>query len=153
MINKKRGLLLASFLISVFIIAGVFAETCSIVDEAECSQENTVLKLYQENNTHAEIASLNNSGLALCCDSFYPTNESTGSNKILTLSSSTNAHAGGPDESYGSVEVYFGDYNCNLYENTCDTEYPIELLSLSSPTNAHLGTFNYYPYKLCCKIG
>ncbi len=82
-------------------------------------------------------------------------------NKIIGLSSSTNAHAEGPSQYNYNVDVCYGNLRCvyvNLDEdNTCSQHtsgaYPIDVLSLSTFTNAHIGAFADYPIKVCCKEG
>jgi len=74
-------------------------------------------------------------------------------NKIIGLSSETNAHAESPSQDNYDVDVCYGDLRCASTSGDCPLIYPIEILSLSSFTNAHIGSFADYPIKVCCKEG
>jgi len=74
-------------------------------------------------------------------------------NKIIGLSSETNAHAESPSQYNYDVDVCYGDLRCASSSGDCPLIYPIEILSLSSFTNAHIGSFADYPIKVCCKEG
>jgi hypothetical protein len=85
----------------------------------------------------------------LCCNFGTGSRSCTGTNKIIGLSSSTNAHAESPDRTTYSTKVCYEDLVCGKYSSTCPTDY-IGVLSLSAETNAHIGSFNSYPVKICC---
>ena len=95
----------------------------------------------------------------LCCDfgDGVQTDECTGSNKILGLSSASNAHAEIPTLDNYYVDVCYEDLSCvsvNGNQN-CPTGTS-SILSLSADTNAHLGGASSYTSlknkKICCNV-
>ena len=87
----------------------------------------------------------------------------TGTNKVVGLSSPTNAHAEIPTNINYPIDVCYGDLQCTIVyvpdryipENPpkCPAGYN-ETVRLSNTTNAHLETSNgigSYPIKICCK--
>jgi len=145
--SKKLIFLVGLFLI--FFLNGVEADSCSI--QSSCAPENTIMKLSSATNAHGEFYFQTNYDFYLCCD-FTGIRFSNGTNgEVVGLSSLTNAHAQVPGlTSYGN-SVYFGDLVCVDSADSCLSEYPLQFLSLSSTTNAHLGSFNTYSTKICCK--
>ncbi|MFH1801373.1 MAG: DUF4215 domain-containing protein [archaeon] len=144
-------------LLGIFLISAVSAYSCDIRLRTDCQTSlwnNVLMGLESQTNAHAELWNLNNYNYVLCCDfSRSKTCDSTNSNKILGLSAVTNAHAEIPSLSTYTNNICYGDLSCKSNPNACATGYDIEMFSLSSNTNAHIGIFNLYATKICCKIG
>ncbi|MGD9275985.1 MAG: hypothetical protein PVJ67_02335 [Candidatus Pacearchaeota archaeon] len=147
--DRKRGLFFVGlFLIVFFSLVVSAADYCDI--QTSCAPENTVLKLSDTTNAHAEVYDGANYNYFLCCN-FTGNHTQDGNNKIFGLSSSTNAHAEIPSLTNYATNVYFGDLECSSNSGSCPAGYDIPMLSLSSTTNAHLSDFATYPIKVCCR--
>ena len=96
--DGKRGWIGFVILIAFVILSISFVSSaaCSVTTyPCPSSYPYVVMKLSSTTNAHGELASYSNYGSALCCD-FAPTQGHTcsgSSNKVLGLSSATNAHA------------------------------------------------------------
>jgi len=135
-------------------------------------QNQTILTLYSENNSHAAVFNSTyndpNYGVPICYDTLFgheytgdnPWN-CTGNNSIINLYSSTNSHASNQTIIFGGVPFYttnvcYGDLSCTVRYGSCNTDNnETTILSLSDWTNAHLakGDFSPYLYKVCCQAG
>lgn len=153
---KKGGLLFVGLFLFVFLSSGIFAEqVCSIVPKAQCSADNTLMKVSDLTNSHGEVSTLNNYAYAVCCNFAGSTQcEVDGSNKVIGLSSTTNAHAEVPLLTNYATDVCYGDLSCISSTDECGTataaNYPLGILSLSASTNAHIGNTTDYTTKICC---
>ena len=149
MVAKKVGVIIGLVFLIILSSGLISADACSV--KTYCSSANTVMKLSGTTNAHGSFYNQGSFDKYLCCD-FTGTHTCSGSNKILQLSSNVNAHAEIPGLSnYRVVNVCFGDLECASRANSCPSGYNIPMLSLSQDTNAHLGSFNTYPTKICCK--
>jgi hypothetical protein len=145
----KRGL---SLLILLTIV-------CSGLIFAACSDNQTIMKLYSNSNSHGAVWNDTTYTVAICYSDFFSNYTGTnphncdGANKILGLSSTTNAHAESKNLTNYATNVCYGDLVCNLRTTCEDSEQ--EILSLSANTNAHLeiASQNNYANKVCCKKG
>ena len=176
--NLVLGLVLTMFLINF--ISALTTSSFSIGTLDICGNPNKVImKMSSSTNAHGEIYSSSNYNIFLCgpvaneqtCDYYCSGNSQEceeisdkntceallcnwkARNKIIGLSSSTNAHAEGPSQYNYDVDVCYGDLRCVSASEECPSIYPIEIISLSSSTNAHIGSFVDYPIKVCCKEG
>jgi len=79
----------------------------------------------------------------------------TGTNRILRLSSNSNAHAQIPTSTGYNTDVCYGNLICrSINSGSCDSGSGERLVvSLSDNTNAHISEGSDYSYKICCKIG
>jgi hypothetical protein len=117
-----------------------------------------VMELSDSTNAHGALAEQGTFAPVLCCNFGTGNTTCTADNKILGLSSSTNAHAESPslvDPNYNTFTCYSGFEICRRTELNCDLN-EIEVLYISNKTNAHiegagLGTQNY-DSKICCAI-
>ena len=99
---------------------------------------------------HGELESEGNYNNVLCCN-FAGSPTCDGQNKILGLSSTTNAHAEITTETTYSNEVCYSDLECISTSSICgDTAHTLSILSLSSFTNAHISEIDDYSINLCC---
>jgi hypothetical protein len=155
----KRGVMskgILTLIVFTFLLSGVFAALpdtgkCIINTRAECtgSSYHIVMGLSGLTNAHGEVApgSYND---VLCC-AFPGSSTCSGSNTIIKLSSSSNAHAEAPDQNNYLTRVCYSDLQCIGTSGTsCPANHPLEVLSLTSATNAHIGAFADYPVKICC---
>ncbi|MEK6849973.1 MAG: hypothetical protein AABX85_00165, partial [Nanoarchaeota archaeon] len=165
--NKRTlfaGLLLAG--IFTFIMFVGFAS--GIV----CSPSNqTILTLYFQSNSHAAVfnATYNNPAYSvpICYNNIFgaPYTGSSnpwqcnGANKVVGLSSSSNAHAQNPALGTYPTNVCYGNLNCTVVSGAIGSKTCTGLigynftLSMSGTTNAHIAADGSYPFKLCCKLG
>ena len=124
-------------------------DTCTNLD-GTFNENKIVMSLSDTTNAHGETWDSGNYGKLLCCN-FEGDHECTDTNKVLGLSSLTNAHAEIPEEEFYGENVCFNNFECrSTRDNNCSVN-EIELISLSAETNAHLGNFDAYPIKICCK--
>lgn len=99
----------------------------------------------------------------LCCN-FNPGSKICNNlDEVLSLSSSSNAHAEIPQLNTYATKVCYTNLQCTGVDSgtpnsgggttgmSIYTDYPIQMLSLSSITNAHLGGYNDYQWKILCK--
>ena len=148
---QKRVIgLLIVFILIIFLIGVISALSCDIKLKATCDSEGnyTVMGISNSTNAHGEFP-YSSYDYVLCCDGTGNTT-CTGTNKIIGLSASTNAHAEIPSGTNYLVDVCYGNLEC-VDKTSCDTNYPIQMLSLTASTNAHIGSFNDYSTKICCK--
>ncbi len=163
----KRGWILSVFLF-VILIGFASAYTCDLRLASSCNAapfNNILMKISALNNAHGEVYTQSNYQYALCCDFTYtkPVSCSTDSadagtlrdNRVLGLSSTTNAHAEVPNPSAVTYTtgVCYQNMECIHTSNACPGDYPIEMLSLSSATNAHIASYDTmgYDINVCCK--
>lgn len=156
MIGKNWGVFAGSlFLIILFLgFASAVPDSCTI-QNTPCTNgvDYRIMSLSSDANAHGEIWNgAGNYGWNLCCN-FPGTRECIGTNKIVGLSASTNAHAEIPTETTYTENVCYGYLDCVSSSGTCSAGYNIEMLSLSDTTNAHLAQFSeaLYTTKVCCK--
>jgi len=121
------------------------------------SPDQVILSLYDMNNSHAANASEQNAGYKICYDQIFGSaytgtdpHACNGNNKVISLSSAKNAHAG---NSY-DYDLCYGDLTCNLRpgSNPCASgEEPV--ISLFRETNSHVayGENPDYNHKVCCR--
>ena len=161
----KRGVIgrfAFALILLTFLLSGVFAvptQTCGIVPRVDCDDPSTegyiVMGLSSSSNAHGDFPALSTSPYVLCCNFPIGRVGSTTckgvSNKIIGLSSETNAHAEDKTGTYYSTSVCYEDIACEVKDVCLDSEKGI--LSLSSSTNAHIGPYDgaeSYPNKVCC---
>ena len=76
----------------------------------------------------------------------------TGANKVVGISSATNAHAESPGQSNYATEVCYEGLSCAARPGGCQVGESL-VVSLSSSTNAHLSNSAGYGVDICCVIG
>ncbi len=165
-------LLLASILISVGAVSATPSGTCSVVPRAECNstsspQGNIIMGLYSLSNSHAQnstyaISSSGNYSNVLCC--WYPVSGtgSTGcapgsvpTNKIVGLSSGTNAHAEVTGDTNYTDNVCYSGLSCVSTTSACSSSYPMNLFNLSQDSNSHVDSSSTAGFgtHICCAFG
>jgi len=173
----KKGaveLTILSLFLLVLLSSGVFAVaegTCAIVAKASCDTPITegyaLIGLSAATNAHAQqligVAFADWYPSVLCC-AFGDGNKgcsteaspiygsSVPANKILGLSSLTNAHAEVTGSTnYQTVKICYEDLTCIKRTTGCTASDGIEIVNLSSDTNAHVGTGAGFQTAICCK--
>ena len=132
----------------------------SFAAAATCDDDNTIMRLYDSVNSHVSAWDQNVDIYTeeICYDSFFGTyfgnlstvHDCNGANRILSLSSSSNAHASNVTDAVYAYEVCYGDLECSFIgpTSTCDGEI---IASMSDVTNAHVAYAPGYDIKICCK--
>ncbi len=162
MVMKKLSIsivFLFLMILSLGVISGV--DSCSIKLRTFCNNPNDiVMGVSSSTNAHGELWNQINYDYVLCCNfgtgdrecspHLHPVyKENASANKIIGLSSATNAHAETPGESNYKINVCYENLACISTEESCGTDYTMEVLSLSDYTNAHIGGFD--DYNICCE--
>lgn len=161
----KKLCMLVGILFLMILFSGIIsAQICDIQDRAVCELEDyVVMGLSGLTNAHGELWDQPNYGFALCCnfgtgdkgcsDNLHPVyGGNVPANKIIGLSSITNAHGEGVNETnYNEADnVCYENLAC-ISTTSCDSDYSMEVLSLSDDTNAHIGAYDDYNTKICCE--
>lgn len=173
---SSNKLFLFALALSVFVfisINSVNAQTsdpsCYIDLKSVCTDQNgdtVIMGLSDSSNAHGEKDPDGDYNYALCCNfgggddpgtSAREDLECTGgttpsNNKILGLSSSTNAHAEKPSNTNYNTEVCYGGVSgCFATTANCASdEDEVLVTTLSSDTNAHISSD--YSTKICCTV-
>lgn len=151
----KRGVARFSLLVVLTLVC-----VTSIASAAVCSNPSqTILRLSANTNAQAEL--WNGSGAytqEVCYDTIFGVtyggaspHTCTGSNEVVGLSASTNAHSEYPALTTYTTQVCYGNLICTPRQGACQgTER--EIISLSANTNAQaeLASSNVYTDKICC---
>ena len=152
----KRGFFIVLFLAIIFHLS--LANAINICS----SQDQVILKLSTDTNAHAEV--WNGPGHAttqICYDQIFEQlgngdHTCSGTNTVLKLSSTDNAHAEGPQGMFYNVDVCYGNLICRLVTSgVCNSnEKAVVKLSSLSLTNAHLEIASSTNYNniICCSI-
>ena len=163
---EKRGVILTGFLfLSVFMLGITSAaDLCWIeTDASTCTAtagNQVVMYTSDSTNAHGELESYSphQYSQVLCCNFGSGNTTCSGSNKIIGLSSQTNAHAEIPENSnYLNDVCYDGLTSCFSVSggaNCAGAPGELGVLSLSSNTNAHLedASLQNYDTKICCTV-
>ena len=132
---------------------------CKVKDSCGAPGEVTVLRMSDTTNAHAELPNQTNYNYYLCCSGIEDLGNNCGAaNKdtVLWLSAPTNAHVeeDPPTAGYSQetcLSVTTGQVECGYFDNSCPADYA-GLASISASTNAHIGDYNAYSRKVCCKM-
>lgn len=147
----------------------VSALSCQVVLRDQCNtpgEDYIVMGLSSFSDAHGQNATGSpvQYDYVLCCDFSGTTTCSSqphpvygGSipkNKIVGLSTLSNAHAEVPGLDNYPIDICYGYLECTNRADSCDATYPLPILSLSASTDAHLSNFSgvgSYATKICCK--
>jgi len=150
---EKRGLFVFGILVLFIIMLTGFSKaavTCSASDQI-------ILRLSDVTNAHGEVYNgAGNYTEEICYDTIFGVagdgnRVCDGTNKIVGLSGSTNAHAESPSLSNYGTSVCYGDLSCRSTTGSCLGNESL-VVTLSSSTNAHLATSGYNT-NICCSVG
>ena len=126
----------------------------AIVALNQCPADKVLFKVSAASNAHAELASQNNYGFAVCWTGTGSTNRACdGQNTILLFSAATNAHVQNASYTTYQEKACFGSLLCATTEkgkcSTLGQGYTC-VASLSDWTNAHVADCGIYTVDLCC---
>jgi hypothetical protein len=164
--NMKKEVIVFGMLI--LCLGFISAASCKIMTKTDClDYGNPVFGVSSIGNAHGEVLSQNNYDNVLCCDledvlgtrtdcsiyehPFYKDEGLTPSNKIIGLSSLTNAHAEETNGLEYDIPICYEDLICIDTTEDCKDPYPLEIFSLSEGVNAHIGEADEYGTKICCE--
>jgi len=147
--------------------------------EEECSDDQTIFKLFDETNSHVSKWNNANANVRVCYDELFsfpytapagsdphtciPSGSSSPNNKVLRTDGvgANNVHVEGPDGTgNGYAPLCYGDLSCRLVtanpasSNPCSTSNGEALVaSFLDVTNTHVSKGNdfNFAFKLCCK--
>ncbi len=166
---SKEAFILFGFLsLTILFLGNVSAvDMCWVeASSADCLNNNgkVVMSLSDSTNAHGALAGQGTFVDVLCCNFGDGGTSCTGNNKIIGLSSSTNAHAEAPDitptPTYTDGVCYDSLNTCRETTNNCATdEIPVLYLSSGAAqlyTNAHIEGAGLqsqnYNSKICCVV-
>jgi len=136
-----------------------------------CEDNQRIMRLYQENNSHGAVWNdTHGYDIEICYDDSlfdfgtYTEDLSTAHNctadndNILWLADEYNSHASLTSDDTYKTPVCYGNLICDntfTTQEQCDAWEGKIILSLYSASNSHIakGNNQYYPVKICCKIG
>lgn len=132
----------------VLLLLIFFCFTCVY---AECSENQIIIKLSSKTDAHGEI--LNNYPVNVCYNLIFGKQGRgdrvcDGSNRVISLSGNTNAHASASQSALYPVDVCYDDLVCSA-RTSCNAVEKM-VVSLSDSTNAHLSNESGYGVKICC---
>ncbi len=134
----------------------------SLASAGSCSDDQTIMRLYSATNSHVSAWDQNVASYVeeICYADIFGTAYSgtsphvcTGLNRVVSLSSSSNAHASTTSDAVYNYNVCYGDLEC-VYDssagNACSNGGKI-VARLFSNSNAHVSyASGSYPVKVCC---
>jgi len=171
--SKEIFILFGFLFLTILFLGNVYAleDVCWVeLNSADCANSNgkVVMSLSSSTNAHGSLAGQGTFVPVLCCNFGEGDTSCTADNKIICLSSSTNAHAEAPNlasPNYNNDVCYDSLKDCRIISagtncNTLNDEIPVVYLSTSeaqSYTNAHiedadLGDNQNYDSKICCVV-
>jgi hypothetical protein len=149
------------FLTILFLGSVSAADMCWVeASSADCVNNNgkVVMSVSGATNAHGALAGQGTFIPVLCCNFGEGDTTCTTDNKIIGLSSSTNAHAEIPDlvsPNYNIDVCYDSLKNCRSTDVNCAIN-EVEVLYISDLTNAHIEEAGLqsqnYDSKICCVI-
>jgi hypothetical protein len=153
---KTLGLLVLVLVLGIFLVGSVKSHACEVRLATDCTTAPwnvIVMRLSDEGNAHGALWDYLNYDWVVCCDEDFAgyTQTCDGSNAIIRLSDTFNAHAESPNlaPNYGT-EVCLQHMECVYTNDLCDTDYPLLMFTLPSGTNVHIGDSSFYTGRICC---
>ena len=161
---KKYKNFIAIFSFVLFLVTPslVYAAlTCTVKTSCSGSGEVPIFRMSDTNNAHAGTVTGSSYPYIVCCSGVDGLGNSCSGyySRVLRLSSSDNAHVEHKDNTnYGTIVCISGPasgVDCTYSLTSCPSGY-VGLASVSSTdtyfTNAHVGDYNAYSNKVCCKV-
>ena len=160
--SKKILILLGFLFLTIFFLGNISAvDVCWVeASSADCVNNNgkVVMSVSGATNAHGALAGQGTFIPVLCCNFGEGDTTCIADNKIIGLSSSTNAHAEIPDlvsPNYNVNVCYDSLRNCRETDVSCGIN-EIEVLYISNIINAHIEAAGLqsqnYDSKICCVI-
>lgn len=155
--NMKRGWKLIIIIVCIFsiLLIGFVSAACPGGDD------DKIMKLFYPTNSHGALWSDTIYPIDICYSSIFGsvyTGENphacTGSNKVLGLSFTTNAHVEIPSLNNYLTPVCYGDLICRNVTTACAIDERI-VVRLYQSSNSHISnaSTSTYPISICCKAG
>lgn len=149
----KRGLIIGLFCL-------IFISLIEVISAGSCADSDTIMKLYSESNSHGALYNDVDYPYDICYSDIFGSagigNRDCSGNKVIGLSSTSNAHAQKPELITYFVNVCYDDLECIYVEaGDCSGDYEC-VITLYSEDNSHLADCNSaqsYPNKICCSSG
>ncbi|MBC8435097.1 PKD domain-containing protein, partial [archaeon] len=144
----KKGI--GVLFVFLFLVSSVYAV---------CSDDQTLFKLYRENNSHVSTYSDGNFPIEVCYNEFYGINylglephdcyEDNG-NVVFWINSSKNSHISSDETDEYTIPVCYGNLKCKFTSVDCsDTE--VLIAKSYSLENSHISLRQEeYSYNICC---
>lgn len=152
---EKRGIKYTLLiLVAVLFIMSFVSAQCSIKQVDKCPENERVIRVSGPEGGHAALYNQEDYNYALCCEDLLNPNRDkleNINNLLFNLSDSINAHVGLNGKTSYMIPVYYGYLECTSEKESCSEEYPEHIASISDETNAHIGEYEKYQYKICCK--
>jgi hypothetical protein len=124
----------------------------------QCADGQTILKLEDFTNSHAELYNQSNYGLGICYDSLFGVPYSlgsehacSGSNGVLSLFDDTNSHASEFNTTGYDEDICYGDLVCSIRTGSCLTD-EVKVVGMFANNNSHVevASQSNYGLSLCC---
>ena len=163
---SKKIFIWFGFLFLIFFLGNVSAVDWCVVtaNSADCEitlSGKVVMSLSDTTNAHGALAGQGTFAPVLCCNFGEGDTTCIADNKVLGLSSSTNAHAESPSLANPEYNIYVC-YDSLKFCSSIDAGFncavgEIEVVYISNTTNAHiedadLGDNQNYDSKICCVV-
>ncbi len=161
--SKKILILLGFLFLTIILLNTVSAVDMCWVEmggSADCenNEYKVVMSISDSTNAHGALADQGTFVPVLCCNFGTGDTTCTDNNKIIALSSSTNAHAEAPDlisPNYATDVCYDSLKDCSSVDSgfSCGIG-EIEVVYISNLINAHIEAVDSQNYesKICCVI-
>ena len=151
----KKGMLLV-LLVGIFMIG--------VVSAVQCDDNQTIMRLYQDSNSHVSMWNVNNDTYLeeICYDKIFGVPYSgadphvcTGTNRILSLFADNNSHAAKDWDAVNyKHDVCYGNLVCAYDDSVGDScvNGGEVVVRMYSGTNSHVANASYTTYdkKICC---
>ncbi len=128
-----------------------------------CPDDDRIMKLFSQNNSHGALWNDSNYFYDICCSDIFGAGVAecngvhtcTGTNKVLGLFDMTNSHAEIPEGTVYTNDVCYGDLECESDTSAGDscTNGGEIVVRLYQNTNSHISDAadTNYPIKICCQ--
>jgi len=152
-----------------FILGAFVLLVCSgFASAGICTDDQTIMRLYSPSNSHVSAWDVNNNTYIeeICYDEIFGStyggfnpHDCTGSNRILSLSNSSNAHASETTDLIYTHEVCYGNLACvyddSVGEDCSNSNNGRIVARINSPSNSHVSyaSDTNYSIKVCCQEG
>lgn len=129
---------------------------------AVCDDDQTLFRLYRENNSHVSVYSDGNYPIEVCYNEFFEidymgseshTCNADESNVIFWVNSSKNSHISADEKDEYTLPVCYGNLECKFTNSPCSVT-EVLIAKASSLDNAHISLNQTdYDYNICCTNG
>ena len=127
---------------------------------AVCGDDQTIVKLYRENNSHVSAWDDSNYNLRVCYTDLFGYNytgtnphdcDLTKSNLVFWVNSTKNSHISAANSPEFNTSICYGNLDCS-FKTACDPDNEVLLLRAYDVENSHVSlTQTDYHQVICCK--